>query len=75
MESTSRKCFVELPTSVTLEYDHQTDTLHIVLGNTEEQLDEEILSNDNSVIFGLKNNKLITIIILNFSKKLEESSI
>jgi len=75
VEPTSRKCLVELPTDVVLEYDHQTDTLHIILGNIEEQLDEEILSNDSSVIFGLKNNKLITITILNFTKKLEESSI
>jgi len=75
VESTSRKYFVELPTNVVLEYDHQTDTLRIVLGNIEEQLDEEVLSNDSSVIFGLKNNKLVTIVILNFSRKLEESSI
>ena len=69
----TKKCIVELPTSVTLEYDHQTDVLYIKLGR-EEQPDEEILSEDSNVIFGLKDNKLVLISILNFSRKIEESS-
>jgi len=69
----TKKCIVELPTSVALEYDHQTDMLHIKLGR-EEQPNEEILSEDSNVIFGLKDNKLVLISILNFSRKIEESS-
>jgi len=71
----TKKYIVELPTSVALEYDHQTDILHIILGHREEQPDEEVLSEDSNVVFGLKNNKLLVISILNFSKKLEESSV
>ncbi|MFZ8782487.1 MAG: DUF2283 domain-containing protein [Desulfurococcaceae archaeon] len=69
-----RRCVVELPASVTLEYDHQTDTLYILLSR-DEQPSEEILSEDSSVVFGLKDNRLVFISILNFSKKLEESSL
>jgi uncharacterized protein YuzE len=73
--TSTRKCTVELPTTVTLEYDRQTDTLHIVIGRVEEQPDEELLVEDNDIVFGLKENRLITITIFNISKKLEESSI
>jgi uncharacterized protein YuzE len=73
MDST-RKCVIELPTTITLDYDRQTDTLHILIGRVEEQPDEELLVEDSDIVLGLKDNRLVTITIFNISKKLEESS-
>ncbi|MCC6040672.1 MAG: DUF2283 domain-containing protein [Desulfurococcaceae archaeon] len=73
MDST-RKCVVELPTTITLDYDRQTDTLRILIGRVEEQPDEELLVEDSDIVLGLKDNRLVTITIFNISKKLEESS-
>ncbi|MCS7128552.1 MAG: DUF2283 domain-containing protein [Sulfolobales archaeon] len=51
-----------------LEYDRQNDVLYINFGYESEEADEEVLVGDD-VVIRIKNKKIVSITIMNFSSK------
>lgn len=51
-----------------LEYDKQTDILYINFGYDVEDADESILTESN-VVVRIKNNRVVSLTIFDFSKK------
>ncbi len=52
-----------------IEYDKQNDILYINFGYDIEEADEEFLSKDEDIIVRIKNGRVVSIMIMNFSGK------
>ncbi len=65
-----KKYFIENPGSVWIEYDKQNDILYLNFATEIGDADEEVLSEDGDVVFRLKEGRLISIMVLNFSEKI-----
>ncbi|WP_448578109.1 DUF2283 domain-containing protein [Thermosphaera sp.] len=65
-----KKYFIENPGSVWIEYDKQNDILYLNFAAEIGDADEEVLSEDGDVVFRLKEGRLISIMVLNFSEKI-----
>ncbi|MEZ0394021.1 MAG: DUF2283 domain-containing protein [Desulfurococcaceae archaeon] len=53
-----------------VEYDRQSDTLHIVFEDVEDA-DEEVLSEDGHIVYRIKEGRLVSLMILGFSEKVQ----
>jgi len=65
-----KKYFVENIGNAWIEYDRQNDILYINFTDETSDADEEVLSEDGDVVFRLKEGRLISLMILNFSEKI-----
>lgn len=52
-----------------MEYDRQNDILYINFGYDIEDADEEFLSGDGDIVVRIKNRRVVSIMIMNFSDK------
>ncbi len=52
-----------------IEYDKQNDILYINFGYDIEDADEEFLSKDEDIIVRIKDGRVVSIMIMNFSGK------
>lgn len=52
-----------------MEYDRQNDILYINFGYDIEDADEEFLSGDGDIVVRIKNGRVVSIMIMNFSDK------
>ncbi len=52
-----------------IEYDKQNDILYINFGYDIEEADEEFLSKDEDIIVRIKDGRVVSIMIMNFSGK------
>ena len=52
-----------------IEYDKQNDILYINFGYDIEEADEEFLSRDEDIVVRIKNGRVVSIMIMNFSGK------
>ncbi len=52
-----------------MEYDRQNDILYINFGYDIEDADEEFISGDGDIVVRIKNNRVVSIMIMNFSSK------
>jgi len=52
-----------------VEYDKQNDILYINFGYDIEEADEEFLSKDEDIVVRIKNGRVVSIMIMNFSGK------
>ncbi len=52
-----------------IEYDRQNDILYINFGYDIEDADEEFLSGNGDIVVRIKNGKVVSIMIMNFSDK------
>lgn len=55
---------------VWLDYDRQNDILYINFGETPEEADEEVLSEDGDIAFRIKEGRIVSIMIMRFSEKI-----
>ncbi|MEZ0290103.1 MAG: DUF2283 domain-containing protein [Sulfolobales archaeon] len=62
-----RRYYIEDLEKIWIEYDRQSDTLYIHTG-AEEEPDETILVGEDLIV-SLRQDKIITITIINFSKR------
>ncbi|QOR95097.1 DUF2283 domain-containing protein [Thermosphaera chiliense] len=53
-----------------IEYDKQNDILYLNFATEIGDADEEVLSEDGDVVFRLKEGRLVSIMVLNFSEKI-----
>lgn len=61
--------YVKTPLSINVEYDRQNDILYVYF-NREEEATEEILDENGESIMGYNGEKLVYIMILKFSEKI-----
>ncbi len=52
-----------------IEYDKQNDILYINFGYDIEEADEEFLSKDEDIVVRIKDGRVVSIMIMNFSGK------
>ncbi|ADI31212.1 DUF2283 domain-containing protein [Staphylothermus hellenicus] len=52
-----------------MEYDRQNDILYINFGYDIEDADEEFLSGDGDIVVRIKNRRVVSLMIMNFSDK------
>jgi uncharacterized protein YuzE len=65
-----KKYFIENLGNVWIEYDRQNDILYLYFTTEIGDADEEVLSEDGDVVFRLKEGRLISVMVLNFSEKI-----
>jgi len=65
-----KKYFIENLGNVWIEYDRQNDILYLHFAAEVGDADEEVLSEDGDVVFRLKEGRLISVMVLNFSEKI-----
>jgi len=65
-----RKYFIENLGNMWIEYDKQNDILYLNFATEIGDADEEVLSEDGDVVFRLKEGRLVSIMVLNFSEKI-----
>lgn len=65
-----RKYFIENLGNMWIEYDKQNDILYLNFTAETGDADEEVLSEDGNVVFRLKEGRLVSIMVLNFSEKI-----
>jgi hypothetical protein len=65
-----KKYFIENLGNVWIEYDRQNDILYLHFATEIGDADEEVLSEDGDVVFRLKEGRLISVMVLNFSEKI-----
>lgn len=70
MEGGKRVYLVENPEQIEIEYDRQSDILYIYFSKDIEDADEELLSEDGDTAFRIKEGKIVSIMVMNFSNKL-----
>ena len=68
-EEKPNQYYVEDIEKLWIEYDHQTDTLYIYFADKNEEPEEALLVGEN-VIVGLKDNRLLSITINEFSRRI-----
>ncbi len=52
-----------------IEYDRQNDILYINFGYDIEDADEEFLSGDGDIVIRIKEGRVVSMMIMNFSEK------
>ncbi len=52
-----------------MEYDRQNDILYINFGYDIEDADEEFLSGNGDIVVRIKNGRVVSLMIMNFSEK------
>ncbi|MEM0044159.1 MAG: DUF2283 domain-containing protein [Sulfolobales archaeon] len=68
-EEKNRKTYiVEDPEKIWFEYDRQSDTLYIHMGSEEEP--EETILVGEDIIIAVKNNRIISLTVLNFTRRI-----
>jgi len=66
-----KKIFIEdIEKNLWIEYDKQNDILYLYFASENEEPEESILIGEDTII-ALKENKLISITFLNFSKRVD----
>jgi len=65
----ARRYYIENPERISIEYDQQSDILYIHFNGIEQEADEEILSEDGDVAFRIKQGKILSVMVMNFSRK------
>lgn len=70
MESSKRVYMIENPERIEIEYDRQSDILYIFFDKNIEDADEELLSDDGDTAFRIKEGRIVSIMVMNFSNKL-----
>ncbi|ADV65377.1 DUF2283 domain-containing protein [Desulfurococcus mucosus] len=64
-----RRYYVENPEKIVFEYDQQSDILYIYFTDEEQEADEEILGEDGDTAFRVKQGRILSIMVMNFSRK------
>ncbi|KSW12246.1 hypothetical protein CF15_05700 [Pyrodictium occultum] len=67
-EPRKRRYCIEDIERVWIEYDRQSDILYIHFGDIDEEAEEAILT-ENDIVFRVKSGKLLTMSIMDFSRK------
>ncbi|AFL67046.1 DUF2283 domain-containing protein [Desulfurococcus amylolyticus] len=65
----ARRYYVENPEKIMMEYDPQGDILYIDFAGSEQEADEEILSEDGDIAFRIREGRILSIMVMNFSRK------
>lgn len=72
--ASTRRYYIENPERISFEYDQLSDTLYMNFEGYEEEADEEILSEDGDIAFRIKNGRILSIMVLNLSRRIPLSS-
>lgn len=67
-EKRPRRAYIEDLEKVWIEYDKQADILYIHFADIDEEADEDLMT-ENEIVFRLKGGKLLSMMVLDFSRK------
>jgi len=68
-ENNSKEYRIKDLDKIWIEYDRQNDILYINFGYDIEDADEEFLSGDGDIIIRIKEGRVVSMMIMNFSEK------
>ncbi len=68
-ENSSKEYRIKDLDKIWIEYDRQNDILYINFGYDIEDADEEFLSGDGDIVIRIKEGRVVSMMIMNFSEK------
>ena len=68
-ENNSKEYRIKDLDKIWIEYDRQNDILYINFGYDIEDADEEFLSGDGDIVIRIKEGRVVSMMIMNFSEK------